>query len=182
MKLCSNKPSFFLPPFPGRHHAEGAAVGKWASWQSPPAHCLLTAAVGEPQGLGPRTASFWCCAFSCWSLLCSSFFWHGVTGPLVCYDWSLGISPPYWANFLQISMRMDFHEIMLFRRTSDFIEFLIWLIYFQEVRVIDRKFKEMVLVVLPKRYNKVSSKNLFSGSFLPYAPNCPFPAKKVLFC
>ena len=36
-----------------------------------------------------------------------------------------GIGPPYWANLLQINMKMNFHELMLFRLINDFIGVLI---------------------------------------------------------
>ena len=50
-----------------------------------------------------NTSCCWC-AFSCLSLLYSSFFWHGMTAKwrpflsIVCYVGFLNVSTLYWAN------------------------------------------------------------------------------------
>lgn len=74
----------------------------------------------------PEVVSWHWCAFSCLSLLYSSFIWFGMsrhweTLPAYGLVWLvLGESSLCWASLLQIIINMNILKIMLFRWIVDF--------------------------------------------------------------
>lgn len=92
----------------------------WASELPGEGRLLCTALMDEPQkGTAPGASSLGCVLL----LLCllkfviylTCMIGHGRPSlPVVWYGCLLGDSRLYWAIFLQISMKMDFHKIALF--------------------------------------------------------------------
>lgn len=114
----------------GAHHGGVVAVGKWISWRCP---TVLYSCNGWTVGRH-SSRSFvpgLLLATNVLSHVCHCYIPHtSGTGrpllPIAWCDYFLGDSPLCWASFLQINIKMNFPEIMLFKSINDFVEFLIW--------------------------------------------------------